>query len=296
MSTPLQENRSKSQKKGTGKNDELLKEFSLNVRRVIGNRENVIQGQRGVTFNPEVMEESIGGTQTPGRIKGCESSFDSSVTSLESDTNAATVVPKNVVHQRISDLTNRLGSASNNPINPKKSETSTPAKSHRLNSGKESVTNTEKINNTNLKPDTSNRNGVNHLDTPKGTVKTSTVMKNWGNKQVEVKSKTPSGDRVRSMGGVKNGGNKQESAGTPVQERARSTGGVRNGGSKLETAGTPIQERSRSTSGVRIGGNKLSDVGTPSRDGVTPVFNIPAPHRPPHVIRTPTMPPRLNKY
>ncbi len=63
--------------------DELLKKFSKNFRKVLENRENLLADKpsnpgKSVKFDPEVVETSIGGTQSLGRINRSTDSTSSS--------------------------------------------------------------------------------------------------------------------------------------------------------------------------------------------------------------------------
>ena len=51
------------------KKDDLMQRFSMNFRKLLEDRENVGGTPKSVTFNPETVETSFGGSQTPGRIK-----------------------------------------------------------------------------------------------------------------------------------------------------------------------------------------------------------------------------------
>ena len=59
--------------------DEIMKKFSKNFRRLMETRENVPGSPKSVSFNPETVETSFGGSQTPGQIKDTSVHLDFSV-------------------------------------------------------------------------------------------------------------------------------------------------------------------------------------------------------------------------
>ena len=68
--------------------DEILKKFSKNFRRVLENRENLLADKpvnpsKSVKFDPEIVETSIGGTQSLGQINQLS---DTSISSYSSST------------------------------------------------------------------------------------------------------------------------------------------------------------------------------------------------------------------
>ena len=71
--------------------DEILKKFSKNFRRVLENRENLLADKpvnpsKSVKFDPEIVETSIGGTQSLGRINQLSDTSISSYSSSSTTT------------------------------------------------------------------------------------------------------------------------------------------------------------------------------------------------------------------
>ena len=71
--------------------DELLKKFSKNFRRVMENRENLLADKpihppKSVKFDPDIVETSIGGTQSLGRINQLSDTSISSYSSTSTTT------------------------------------------------------------------------------------------------------------------------------------------------------------------------------------------------------------------
>ena len=81
--------------------DELLKKFSKNFRRVMENRENLLADKpihppKSVKFDPDIVETSIGGTQSLGRINQLSDTSISSYSSTSTTTgNSSTLSSDN---------------------------------------------------------------------------------------------------------------------------------------------------------------------------------------------------------
>ena len=70
--------------------DELVRKFANKMRRAMQSRENFVVPPKSVKFNPETMETSIGGTQTPGNVK--VKSVDDTMSSILSTSTVSSIL------------------------------------------------------------------------------------------------------------------------------------------------------------------------------------------------------------